>query len=64
MGLHDRRRAEVRDRAFERALDGEGSVARVKAESDSSDAGEVEVRLEPDTHGKRISGVVGSVTGV
>ena len=49
---------------FERALEGEGSVARVKAEEDSEDAGEVEVRLEPDTHGKRITGVVGSVTSV
>ncbi len=49
---------------FERAVDGEGSVARVKTEDESADAGEVEVRLEPDLHGKRISGVVGSVTGV
>ena len=49
---------------FERAVAGEGSVARVKAEDGSDDAGEVEVRLEPDMHGKRIVGVVGSVTGV
>ena len=51
---------------FECALEGEGAVARVKAESEGGDgaAGELEVRLEPDMHGKRALGVVGSVAGV
>lgn len=46
---------------FAKALAGESSETRIRAEDDDGEAEEVEVSLAPDIHGKKTCGVVGSV---
>ena len=46
---------------FAKALAGESSVMRLRAEGEGGQAETVEVALAPDLHGKKIRGVVGSV---
>lgn len=48
---------------FAQALAGEDSTTRIRAEGEEG-AEEVEVRLAPDRHGKRVRGVVGSILRV
>lgn len=49
---------------FAQALAGETQTVHIVAEEDGEGSKDVEVRLAPDQHGKKITGVVGSVTRV
>lgn len=46
---------------FAKALSGESSETRIRAEGDDGAAEEIEIALAPDVHGKKTCGVVGSV---
>lgn len=49
---------------FSQAMNGERSATRIKAEEDGAKSEEIEIQLEPDLHGKKIAGVVGSIIRV
>ncbi len=46
---------------FQKALQGERTITGIVAESDDDDQEEIEVALAPDRHGRKITGVVGSI---
>lgn len=49
---------------FKKALEGETTVTGIVAENDGEDGEEIEITLAPNSHGRKVNGVVGSILKV